>query len=153
MHGCGGNPEIVCRQGRPFCPEIGGIAEYRSAVSSSMTTTCSVMMSRTRMPSSGPESPRYFGPLSRQKSEDLVILGKTSCRTLAEDRDAIDLDLENATGSWAQTDHDARPLLQKCRQTGGTWQVVSHDAILDLDSLRHQASSGLYSSSPRFCCM
>lgn len=55
-------------------------------------------------------------------------------RLLGEDEGSVDDDLESSSGRVDQLDAGfGIPILECSRQTGGSWSVVSDDAVLDRD--------------------
>jgi hypothetical protein len=64
--------------------------------------------------------------------ENFAGLGVASCRFLGEHERAVDGHLEESAGRLEQPDFGIRKgLLELSRQTGGSWLVVSDDAVQD----------------------
>jgi hypothetical protein len=66
-----------------------------------------------------------------ERREDLVELRETSLLALREHELAVPSDLEGAALPFDQLGLDTQVFLERVRQTGGSRQVVSSDAILD----------------------
>jgi hypothetical protein len=71
-------------------------------------------------------------PLPRaQCPDDLVIGWKAALVVLGEDDLAVDADVEDAAIAAGQLRVDAQLALDRGRQTGGPWEVVSARAVGD----------------------
>lgn len=67
-----------------------------------------------------------------QSFQHLVVFRKPAILLLAAvDQIAICLDIKDATRPFDQLCLDAERALNRVRQTGGSWLVVSHSAVFD----------------------
>lgn len=83
---------------------------------------------------------RFLQPCS-ELLLDFLHLGETSDSSFREQELPVEFHLEDAVAALDQGGFDPKPLLQLLRQTGGSREVVSDDAILD-GQLGHGGSSG-----------
>ena len=99
-------------------------------------------MTRRAGPPGPPRLDSKGTPLSSQAGSedlfDLLGLGEAPIRLLGVDQLAVPFDLEDPVAPFDELGFDAELISNRVRQTGGSGQVVSNDAVFNGKIVSHQ---------------